>query len=111
MSTGTPSGLRQRWPWTWKVWCSEPITATSHCTSSPTRDLNTGVLPTNARPLTAWNLPIGEKITTYSRSGARSRLPRIESIPNMPPSSEGPISGPWSWYGHAPTESLPAVSL
>ena len=32
-------GSRQRWPWTWKVWCSEPIAITSHCTSWPTRDV------------------------------------------------------------------------
>ena len=79
------------------MWCSEPIAITSHWTSSPTREWNTGVLPTNARPSIAWNLPIGEKTTTYSRSGARSLRPRIESIPNMPPSIEASIAGPWSW--------------
>ena len=42
---GRPSACRagrrrrsiQRWPWTWKVWKSEPIAITSHCTRSPTR--------------------------------------------------------------------------
>ena len=36
VSRGVPSGAIQRWPWTWKVWCSEPIAITSHCTRSPT---------------------------------------------------------------------------
>jgi hypothetical protein len=58
-----------------------------------------------------WNWPIGAKTTTNSRSGTRSRRPRIESIPHIPPSIDASISGPWSWYGHAPLESLPAVSL
>src|SRR5690349_23131846 len=30
-----------------RSWCSEPIAITSHCTSWPTRDEKTGVLPTN----------------------------------------------------------------
>ena len=38
VSRGVPSASRQRWPWTWKVWCSEPIAMTSHCTSWPTRE-------------------------------------------------------------------------
>ena len=72
---------------------------------------NTGVLPTNARPSIAWNLPIGEKTTTYSRSGARSRGRGSRACPNIPPSIEASISGPWSWYGQAPAESLAGGQL
>ena len=43
------------------------------------------------------NLPNGEKTTSNSRSGARSWRPRIESIPNIPPSIESFIDGEWSW--------------
>ena len=32
-----PARVFQRWPWTWKVWWSEPIAITSHCTRCPTR--------------------------------------------------------------------------
>jgi hypothetical protein len=97
VSRGTPSAVRQRCPCTWKVWCSEPIAITSHCTRWPTREVNTGVLPTNARPSIVWNWPIGAKTTTNSRSGGRSWRPRIESIPYMPPSSDSSIEGEWSW--------------
>ncbi len=96
-SRGVPSGVTQRWPCTWKVWCSEPIAITSHCTIWPTSALNTGVLPTNARPSMAMNLPNGENTTWNSRSGARSWRPRIESIPYMPPAIESSIDGEWSW--------------
>ena len=69
-----PSLVTQRWPWTWKVWCSEPIAITSHCTSSPTLEWNTGVLPTNARPSIVWKSPIGAKTTSNSRSGSGAAL-------------------------------------
>ena len=42
VSRGVPSGAIQRWPWTWKVWCSEPIAITSHWTSSPTLEREDG---------------------------------------------------------------------
>ena len=51
-------GVIQRWPWTWKVWKSEPIAITSHWTRSPTFAWKTGVLPTNARPSIVMNLPM-----------------------------------------------------
>src|SRR4051812_3685274 len=111
VSRSEPSRATQRCPWTWNVWCSEPIASTSHCTSSPTLEWNTGVLPTNARPSIVWNCPIGAKITTNSLSGLCWWGPRIESAPYMPPAIESSIDGEWSWYGHTPAESLPAVSL
>ena len=85
VSRGTSPGVSQRWPWTWKVWKSEPIAITSHCTSSPTFAWKTGVLPTKARPSIVMNFPIGARTTSNSRSGACSFRPRIESIPYMPP--------------------------
>ena len=103
-------GVSQRCPWTWNVWKSEPIAITSHWTTSPTFAWNTGVLPTKARPSIAMNLPIGANTTSNSWSGARSFRPRIDSIPYIPPSIESIIDGEWSWYGHTPAESLPAVN-
>jgi hypothetical protein len=79
------------------VWCSLPIAMTFHCTRSPTFAFSTGVFPTNARPLIVWKSPIGENTETNSRSGRRSWRPRIDSIPQSPPSSEWCIDGEWSW--------------
>src|SRR3954470_12999217 len=106
-----PPGGIQRWPWTWNVWKSDPIAMTSHWTRSPTVEWKTGVLPTNARPSIAMNLPNGVKTTWNSLSGARSWRPRIDSIPNIPPPIDASIDGEWSWYGHTPAESDPAVNL
>ena len=111
VSSGTPAAVRQRWPCTWKVWCSEPIAITSHWTRSPTSECSTGVLPTKARPLIVWKSPIGASTETNSRSGFRSWRPRIESMPQSPPSREWCIDGEWSWYGQTPAEFGPALSL
>ena len=97
MSFGILPGEIQRWPWTWNVWKSEPIAITSHWTSSPTFAWKTGVLPTKARPSIVMNFPIGASTTSNSRSGAGSFLPRIESMPNIPPSIDSIIEGEWSW--------------
>ena len=85
VSTSVPNGDFQRWPWTWKVWCSEPMAITSHWMVWPTIEVKTGVLPTKARPSIVWKSPIGAKTTSNSRSGRSSCLPMIESIPYIPP--------------------------
>ena len=36
------------------------------------------------------------KTTSNSRSGARSRRPRIDTIPYIPPSMDASIEGEWS---------------
>jgi hypothetical protein len=38
-----------------------------------------------------WNSPTGARTLTNSRSGARSRLPRIDRAPYMPPRIESCI--------------------
>jgi hypothetical protein len=111
VSSGVPPSVSQRWPWTWKVWNSSPIAITSHWTVSPTRDVNTGVLPTNARPSMVWKPWNGAKTTRNSRSGRGSPRPRIESAPYIPPAIESSIDMEWSWYGQMPADSRPAVSL
>ena len=97
VSTSVSNGDFQRWPWTWKVWCSEPMAITSHWMVWPTIEVKTGVLPTKARPSMVWKSPIGAKTTSNSRSGRSSCLPMIESIPYIPPAIESSIEGEWSW--------------
>ena len=97
MSSGVPPSVRQRWPCTWNVWNSSPIAITFHCTLSPTRAWNTGVLPTNARPLIVWKPCQAANVTTNSRSLRRSPRPAIESPPNMPPAIDSSIEAEWSW--------------
>ena len=71
----------------------------------------TGVLPTKARAVDGLELAHRREdddvlaVRALAPSGRGSRASRT-----CRRSIESSISGPWSWYGQAPTESLPAVS-
>jgi hypothetical protein len=97
VSSGVPPSVRQRWPCTWNVWNSLPIAITSHWTVSPTRERNSGVLPTKARPSIVWKPCQGANVTTNSRSARRSCRPAIDRPPYIPPAIDSSIEAEWSW--------------
>ncbi len=71
------------------------------------------MLPAALRPLIAWNAR-GSAVTggssecrksTCSTSGTLAPRSRITIAPNAPRNVLSVWFGPWSWYGHTPTES------
>jgi hypothetical protein len=92
LSTTTPLGSVQRWPWMWNVWKSLSIAKTLKATVSPTFASSVGVLPAYDRPLTQEKFrsnPVTEglnewNITLNSRVGRGAPALRINSGPNRP---------------------------
>ena len=97
----------------WNVWKLESMPIAWISTSSPTRAVSVGVEPAYARPLKQWNVRSSPVTgggswwanSVYTRSGHFAPRGRTTIDPNSPRNVFSVWLGPWSWYGHAPTES------